>query len=65
MTGTHNGVSPGPEDRGTYHQPRLERLGSFRELTQAGGAAFSDLWTTDAADGCSLNGSSSYVCYNK
>lgn len=65
MTGTHTGVSPGPTDRGMYHQPRLERLGSFRELTQAGGAAFSDLWTTDAADGCSLNGSSSYVCYAK
>ena len=63
MTGIHTGASPGPTGRGGYDQPRLERLGSFRELTQAGGSAFSDLWTTDAADGCSLNGSSSYVCY--
>jgi hypothetical protein len=57
--------SPGPpSSRGSYAKPRLERLGTFRELTQAGGAAFSDLWTTDSADGCALNGSSSYTCTN-
>ena len=51
-----------PAGLGLYAKPRLERLGTFRELTQAGGAAFSDLWTTDSAVGCVLNGSSSYTC---
>jgi hypothetical protein len=52
----------GPPNKPGYVKPRLERLGTFRELTQAGGAAFSDLWTTDSADGCAMNGSSSYTC---
>jgi hypothetical protein len=63
MSGIQNGVSSGLAGRGAYQRPRLERLGSFRELTQAGGAAFSDLWTTDAADGCAMTSSSSYTCY--
>jgi len=46
----------------TYDKPKLERLGSFRELTQSGGTAFSDMWTTDGT-GCTLTGSSSYTCY--
>ena len=40
----------------------LTPTGTFRQLTQAGGASFSDMWTTDSADGCALNGSSSYTC---
>lgn len=52
--------SPGPP--GSYGKPRLERLGTFRELTQSGGAAFSDLFTTDNADGCVMTSSSSYTC---
>jgi hypothetical protein len=52
-----------PAGSGSYAKPRLERLGTFRELTQAGGASFSDLWTTDSADGCVISGSSSYTCY--
>jgi hypothetical protein len=46
-----------------YGKPRLERLGTFRELTQSGGQAFSDMWTTDGTDGCALQGSSSYTCH--
>lgn len=49
-------------DGNAYGKPRLERLGTFRELTQAGGAAFSDLFATDSAVGCVLNSSSSYTC---
>jgi hypothetical protein len=48
---------------GNYGKPKLERLGSFRELTLAGGASFSDMWTTDSSDGCSMTSSSSYTCY--
>jgi hypothetical protein len=47
----------------SYGKPRLERLGTFRELTQSGGQAFSDMWTTDGTDGCALQGSSSYTCH--
>jgi hypothetical protein len=55
--------SPGPPvGTGLYAKPRIERLGTFRELTQAGGSEFSDLWTTDSGDGCVVNGSSSYTC---
>jgi hypothetical protein len=55
--------SPGPPcGPGLYVKPRLERLGTFRELTQAGGTAFSDLFTTDGTDGCAMSGSSSYTC---
>jgi hypothetical protein len=46
----------------SYSQPRVSRLGTFRELTRAGGAAFADLFTTDSNDGCVLNSSSSYTC---
>ena len=54
---------PGPPGgQGSYVKPRLERLGTFRELTQAGGASFSDMWTTDSADGCVMTGSASYTC---
>lgn len=55
----------GKEERGppmSYGQPRLSRLGTFRELTRAGGASFSDMFTTDSADGCVMKGSSSYTC---
>ncbi|MGZ5234334.1 MAG: lasso RiPP family leader peptide-containing protein [Burkholderiales bacterium] len=45
----------------SYSQPRLSRLGTFRELTRSGGAAFSDMFTTDGA-GCAMHGSSSYTC---
>lgn len=48
---------------GHYARPRLERLGTFRELTLSGGANFSDMWTTDSADGCQMTSSSSYTCY--
>lgn len=55
--------SPGPPNGdGCYAKPKLECLGTLRDLTQSGGAAFSDQWTTDANDGCILNGSSSYTC---
>jgi hypothetical protein len=46
----------------SYVKPRLERLGTFRELTRSGGAAFSDMWTTDGTDGCVITSSSSYTC---
>ena len=55
------------EDRGpprtnmSYQKPRLERLGTFRELTRSGGADFSDMWTVDGTDGC-IATSSSYTC---
>ncbi len=55
----------GKEGRGppvSYSQPRLARLGTFRELTRAGGTAFADLFVTDSDDGCVLNSSSSYTC---
>jgi len=54
-----------PAGSGSYAKPRLERLGTFRELTQAGGASFSDMWTTDSNEGCVIRGSSTYVCYGK
>lgn len=47
-----------------YAKPRLERLGTFRDLTLSGAAAFSDLFTTDANDGCVMNSSSQYTCYS-
>jgi hypothetical protein len=50
--------------RSNYGKPRLERLGTFRELTRSGGAAFTDLFTTDG-DGCALTSSSSYTCTAK
>jgi len=56
-------AAPGPPNgSGSYVKPRLEKLGTFRELTQAGGAHFSDMWTTDSSDGCSMSGSDSYTC---
>jgi hypothetical protein len=57
----NTGPPQGPTE---YAKPRLERIGTFRELTQAGGASFSDMWTTDTNDACALNGSSSYTCTN-
>jgi hypothetical protein len=48
-----------------YNKPKLERFGTFRELTQGGGASFNDGFTTDSADGCVLVSSSEYRCYNK
>lgn len=48
---------------GRYATPKLERLGTFRELTLSGGASFSDMWVTDSADGCQMTSSSSYTCY--
>lgn len=63
MNGSHTGASSGPQGRGAYGTPRLERLGTFRELTQAGATAFSDLFTTDSTDGCTMTSSSSYTCY--
>jgi len=55
----------GKEGRGppmSYSQPRVSRLGTFRELTRAGGTAFADLFVTDSNDGCAVNSSSSYTC---
>ena len=46
----------------SYERPTLERLGTFRELTQSGGTAFSDMFVTDSVVGCAMNGSSSYTC---
>jgi hypothetical protein len=51
-----------PGGSGSYVKPKLEKLGTFRELTQAGGASFSDMWTTDSADGCVMTSSSTYSC---
>jgi hypothetical protein len=60
---TTSAGSPGPPSgTGPYVKPRLERLGTFRELTQAGGAHFSDMWTTDSSDGCYMTSSSTYSC---
>jgi hypothetical protein len=50
-----------PRSNVSYMKPRLERLGTFRELTRSGGADFSDMWTVDGADGCIVT-SSSYTC---
>jgi hypothetical protein len=47
--------------RNTYTKPRLERLGTFRELTRSGGEHFTDMFTTNG-DGCAMNSSSSYTC---
>ena len=62
MNGTKMTGSAGPPGTGGYHKPELERLGTLRELTQSGGAAFSDMWTVDGTDGCSMSGSQSYTC---
>jgi hypothetical protein len=35
-----------------YETPKLERYGTFRELTLGGGAFRLDGLTTDSADGC-------------
>jgi hypothetical protein len=51
----------GPPRGGGYVKPRLERLGTFRELTRSGGDAFSDMWTVDGTDGC-IASSSNYTC---
>jgi hypothetical protein len=52
----------GPPRSNGYVKPRLDRLGTFRELTRSGGEAFSDMWTVDGSDGCSMSSSSSYTC---
>ena len=63
MNATSMTGSPGPPGcYGFYHKPELECLGTLRELTQSGGAAFSDLWTTDVGAGCRLTSSSTYTC---
>jgi len=51
----------GPPRRTSYVKPKLERLGTFRELTRSGGAAFNDMFSTDG-DGCKMTSSSSYTC---
>jgi hypothetical protein len=56
----HEGRGP-PQRTSSYVKPRLERLGTFRELTRSGGAAFSDMFSTDG-DGCLMTSSSSYTC---
>jgi hypothetical protein len=45
-----------------YEKPRLDKFGTFRELTQSGGAAFHDIFLTDSNDGCALT-SSTLTCY--
>lgn len=63
MNGTKMTGSAGPPGTGgSYHKPELECLGTLRELTQSGGTAFSDMWTTDGTDGCAMSGSQSYTC---
>ena len=55
----------GTEERGPpvpYSQPRLSRLGTFRELTRSGGMSFSDMFATDGSAGCVMKSSSSYTC---
>ena len=42
-----------------YDKPKLERLGSFRELTQCGALSLIDLWLGERGEGrCGLTGSS-------
>ena len=65
MNGPSMTGSPGPPNSGSYEKPELQCLGTLRELTQSGGAAFSDLWTTDSDDGCVMNGSSTYTCIKR
>lgn len=64
MNGDNMTGSPGPPgSQGLYRKPELECFGTLRDLTQSGGAAFSDMFTTDGSDGCAMtNGSTSYVC---
>ena len=38
-----------------YEMPKLERYGSFRELTLGGGAVPSDGFTPAVGDGCAPN----------
>jgi hypothetical protein len=45
-----------------YEKPRLDKFGTFRELTRSGGAAFNDIFLTDSNDGCALT-SSTLTCY--
>ena len=35
-----------------YEAPKIERYGTFRELTEGGGVVDSDLFTADGTDGC-------------
>ena len=52
----------GPPGKMSYSQPRLSRLGTFRELTRSGGTAFTDMFVLNSSDGCVMTGSSSYTC---
>jgi len=52
---------PGPEKLAEYEKPRLDKFGTFRELTRAGGNAYHDVFVTDSNDGCLL-GSSGSTC---
>jgi len=45
-----------------YEKPRLDKFGTFRELTRAGGNAWHDVFLTDSDDGCALT-SSTLTCY--
>jgi hypothetical protein len=52
------GGSESRRNRHGYQQPRLERLGTLRELTQCGSYPLLDLLLGGDIDGCALTGSS-------
>ena len=54
----------GPPGTTSYGKPRLSRLGTFRELTRSGGAAFTDMFVMNSPSptGCVLTSSSTYTC---
>ena len=57
-----NETSRGAIGPGPYSKPSLERLGTFRELTQSGGSTFSDLFTIGNGDGaCRLRSSACII----
>lgn len=65
MHGNSNENRGPPRARGQYGKPRLERLGTFRELTRSGGFAFTDPLlgpSSNGSPGCAWTSSSSITC---
>jgi hypothetical protein len=67
MHGNRNENRGPPMGRGQYGKPRLERLGTFRELTRSGGFAFTDPLLGpsspgDGGPGCAWASSTSLTC---